>query len=243
MWYSPFTRRLIVFISLAAFISACVGVPLAIPNQAPQKDLSAPFPCQDSICGCMSATQCWKSCCCRSNREKIAWAKKHGVTPPKFVLAAAELEPVLQSTPKKSCCSTHGQAARESEKNCCSEKAASRKAAKNSAAACEHCLPSTDRIVRPTKEAHSKSCCDSHATTSSAEKDSKGFHWRWVHSISAYKCRGLAYDWTTLGMIDMPPELEVHSTISPVEWVFIANPSLSTVDDSPTVPPPERRDA
>lgn len=242
MWYSPFTRRLIVLTSLAAFISACVGVPLAIPNQAPQKDLSAPFPCQDSICGCMSATQCWKSCCCRSNREKIAWAKKHGVTPPKFVLAAAELEPALESTPKKSCCSAHGETAKNAAKNCCSTKESSDKAAK-SGNACTHCQTSTDRIVRPTQAAQTKSCCSSHATASSTEKDSKGIHLRWVHSISAYKCRGLAYDWTTLGMIDMPPELEVHSTISPVEWVFVATPSLSTVDDSPTVPPPERHDA
>jgi hypothetical protein len=230
---SPLIRRLLVFTSLAAFVSACVGVPLTSPNQLPQKNLSTPFPCQDSICGCMSADQCWKSCCCRSNREKLAWAKKHGVTPPTFVLAAAELELPLEQPTKKACCS-----AAHAAKNCCSHKTACETAASQKSNVCadERCERSTDGIVCPTETAQGKSCC-------STKQTAKNVRWRWASGVSALKCRGLAYDWTTLGMIDVPPVFDLDVTIAPVGWVSCFTPSLTTVDDSPTVPPPRRYDA
>jgi len=28
-------------------------------------------------CGCASAEQCWRSCCCTTKTERIAWAKEH----------------------------------------------------------------------------------------------------------------------------------------------------------------------
>jgi hypothetical protein len=59
---------------------------------APRKDRSRPFPCQDRPCGCSSADECWHHCCCMSNKQKVAWARQHGVTPPDFVIAAAAKE-------------------------------------------------------------------------------------------------------------------------------------------------------
>ena len=53
------------------------------------KDLSQPFPCQNRPCGCRSADQCWKRCCCFTNAQKVSWAKAHNVTPPAYVIAAA----------------------------------------------------------------------------------------------------------------------------------------------------------
>lgn len=63
-----------------------------VPEDAWAKDLSAPFPCQHRPCGCRSAEQCWKQCCCYSNAQKVAWARAHGVTVPDFVLTAASDE-------------------------------------------------------------------------------------------------------------------------------------------------------
>jgi hypothetical protein len=45
-----------------------------------------------SACSCRSAQACWRGCCCHTNREKLAWAEKHGVTPPSYVVAAAAKE-------------------------------------------------------------------------------------------------------------------------------------------------------
>lgn len=45
------------------------------------------FPCATSACGCRSAEACWRSCCCTTLTERLAWARRHGVTPPEFVLS------------------------------------------------------------------------------------------------------------------------------------------------------------
>lgn len=64
------------------------------------------FPCQDRPCGCRSAAQCWKKCCCFTHKQKIAWAKDHGVKVPDFVLAAAEQDTGKAGSRagRKSCC-------------------------------------------------------------------------------------------------------------------------------------------
>ena len=83
-------RRLAVLAALVAFLLATTGAPLP---SASVKDLSQPFPCMNRVCGCRNAAQCWKGCCCFSDREKLAWAAVHHVTPPEFVIARASLEP------------------------------------------------------------------------------------------------------------------------------------------------------
>lgn len=58
----------------------------------------------------MNAEACWRKCCCHTNAEKLAWAKQHGVTPPDYVVAAAERE--RSSACGGSCCSTKQQPAK-----------------------------------------------------------------------------------------------------------------------------------
>ncbi len=72
-----------------AMVAGAVGFP---SFRQVAKDGSLPFPCQDKPCGCRDAASCWKSCCCNTNQQKVAWAKKHGVTVPAFVIAAAKAE-------------------------------------------------------------------------------------------------------------------------------------------------------
>lgn len=76
-------------------ISSLAVTSLAVTSQ-PAKDLSQPFPCQHRACGCRSAAQCFKGCCCFTNSQKVAWAKRNRVRIPDFVVAAAAQE-------KKSC--------------------------------------------------------------------------------------------------------------------------------------------
>lgn len=84
-------RRLI---SLAVVLGMlCAVVPVPVSSTVPEgKDGTRPFPCQQRACGCRSADQCWKQCCCFTNSEKVAWAEAHGVTPPEEVRVAAEKE-------------------------------------------------------------------------------------------------------------------------------------------------------
>ena len=117
-------RLLLVGLCVVAHLAITIGFP--VPTVSARTDYSSkPFPCQHHHCGCHSAEQCWRSCCCMSMREKLAWAKEHGVTPPDYVLVAAA-EEAAEDEPGSccahaehqvaECCSTHGGG------SCCSKK-------------------------------------------------------------------------------------------------------------------------
>jgi hypothetical protein len=117
--------RCIALLSLAGFLAGTIGVPVSISAPIAAKDRSRPFPCQDRQCGCQNAEQCWRGCCCFTNREKLAWAKANVVTPPDYVATAAEQE---EQTAQKaaSCCESRGQSISCSLKSdaCCETQAA-----------------------------------------------------------------------------------------------------------------------
>lgn len=74
-------RRLCAGVALVAYLGTAIGLPL--PSFA-RKDHSIPFPCQDNPCGCRTAEQCWRHCCCLSVEERWAWAQEHNITPPDY---------------------------------------------------------------------------------------------------------------------------------------------------------------
>lgn len=84
---APRLRHSISAMLLIAFVVTATGVPLTITNR-PHKS-NERFPCATSSCGCQSAEQCWRSCCCSTFSERLAWARKHGVRPPDFAIAQA----------------------------------------------------------------------------------------------------------------------------------------------------------
>jgi hypothetical protein len=89
-------------IALVAFLVASVGYP--VWSGAGGKDLSQPFPCMHRHCGCRTAEQCWRGCCCFTNQQKVAWAQARDVAPPEYVVTAAKQE--TSRVAKASCCST-----------------------------------------------------------------------------------------------------------------------------------------
>ena len=91
-------RRLFVGLCVFAHLAATIGFPIRQPVET--VPTAATFPCQQRRCGCNSADNCWRSCCCYSAQEKLVWAKEHGVTPPEYAIAAAEEEALAQ----RSCC-------------------------------------------------------------------------------------------------------------------------------------------
>jgi hypothetical protein len=106
-----------------------VGVPLPAQNVKKSGD---PFPCQACACGCKDAESCWRNCCCHTQREKLAWAKRHGVTPPAFVIAAARREACCDEGSTKTCCSSGGSddhTFASATPSCCSKKTGSPKLA------------------------------------------------------------------------------------------------------------------
>jgi hypothetical protein len=110
---------------LLAWVVVCSGLPFSpdmltrggmqprktAARVTSDKDLSRPFPCQDRPCGCRSAAQCWKRCCCFTNRQKVAWAQRHSVLLPEFVRRASERETASDRT--GGCCSVSQSAPEE----------------------------------------------------------------------------------------------------------------------------------
>lgn len=75
-------HRLLASLALVCYCAASFGFPM--PARRNAKDTSQPFPCQDHVCGCRSAEECWRSCCCMSATERWAWAHSHEVEPPHY---------------------------------------------------------------------------------------------------------------------------------------------------------------
>ena len=74
-----FYRRCTIVVLLGTFVITAAGVPLPGGKQVYESE--GQFPCAASSCGCRTAEHCWRSCCCHSFAERIAWARKHGVPP------------------------------------------------------------------------------------------------------------------------------------------------------------------
>lgn len=112
------TRRLARVVCVACVLAgygiACVGLPLP---KLIRKDLSAPFPCADRGCGCMSAEECWAGCCCFTREQRLAWAVEHGVEIPAWVLNESQ-KPCCKARQVASCCQH-----RKAERSCCSKTA------------------------------------------------------------------------------------------------------------------------
>jgi hypothetical protein len=74
-------RRLCVTSACLAYLLAALEIPLPV---FVHKKSDQPFPCQNHPCGCQSAEQCWRHCCCFTPKERWAWALTHDVEPPAY---------------------------------------------------------------------------------------------------------------------------------------------------------------
>lgn len=80
-------RKVITFLALVCFCASSMPLPIGWVRVSDKAD-SQPFPCQDSPCGCKTAVQCWTNCCCTTPAQRLAWARKNGVAPPQYAIAA-----------------------------------------------------------------------------------------------------------------------------------------------------------
>jgi hypothetical protein len=79
--WSIIRRRLTAGVALVSQFVAICGVPF--PAVA-SKNAGPAYPCQELACGCESAEECWKGCCCLTPEQRWAWARKHNVEPPEY---------------------------------------------------------------------------------------------------------------------------------------------------------------
>jgi hypothetical protein len=116
--WRPLFRRLIAVGALFAYLAAVNGLPL--PPPVVIKDGGKPFPCQGHACGCQTAEECWRHCCCHTPEERWAWAKENHIQPPDYAEKPAAKEwrttPIREQsesrqTASSSCPCCHGDGA------------------------------------------------------------------------------------------------------------------------------------
>ena len=106
--------------SVAVFTAVCLlagSTHLPAPVET-RKDTSIPFPCQDTACDCRNADDCWASCCCNSDEEKLAWARQHNVSPPNWFVEGLRKSNHKGMLAGAACCKSKSSA------SCCSQSSA-----------------------------------------------------------------------------------------------------------------------
>jgi hypothetical protein len=185
------TQRLVGWLACMTVAVCSVGVPL--PAHSEKKPGAAPFPCQDCPCGCKDAETCWRDCCCYTNQQKLAWARRNRVTPPAFVVAAAKHEGCCEGNRAHACCEakTASVGLAAVKRPCCAKPGAA-------------CASSTSQC------AATRSCsqCDEHSTAADTpppltERRSPGT----VLLISKLRCGGIS-----LSVSMLPPSVVVKAT-------------------------------
>jgi hypothetical protein len=116
---TPAGHRCTSAILLLAYVVTAAGVPISFGRRSAQS--GEVYPCMAGGCGCKSADQCWRSCCCHSLAERLAWARARGIDPPAFALAQARAmglhlasigKPSSADNRTQSCCTRHKQSSR-----------------------------------------------------------------------------------------------------------------------------------
>jgi hypothetical protein len=82
-------KKPVAFVACMAVAVSSIGIPVPCVSGS---RTGAIYPCAGCSCGCIDAETCWRSCCCFTNQQKLAWARRNRVMPPAFVLAAAKRE-------------------------------------------------------------------------------------------------------------------------------------------------------
>jgi hypothetical protein len=195
----------LLYITIASGVPAPIGRPLGKGGEL--------FPCSTCGCGCATAEQCWRSCCCHTLAERMEWARKHGVRPPDHAIVKAQAEGLdlawlgIPSLP--SCCN---QIAKNSLPPSCQKRAA--------ATCCNS----------------ARSCCDRSNEPHDGSKGGRDHVIAW----RALACHGQSLNWlsATLTLVAERPTVSLELPI--VTWLGPASSdSPDSIAPSPEVPPPE----
>lgn len=232
-------RKVVTFLALVCFCAATLPIPVATLDIL-DKGESQPFPCQNHPCGCKTAEQCWTNCCCFTPAERLAWAKKNGVTPPSYAQRPTSDETTRQSS---SISSNVGNVTAEAKSTCCEP----RKACCEKHATMAVFKPNTIGPGKPegcdaaaTKS--SGSCCLSSKTDKAGSKaTSSPTKRKVVLSMFALKCQGKSsaftmLPWTILATIQKVVMIEHES--GPAHQATTIDPA--PVYSKPDTPPPKR---
>jgi hypothetical protein len=216
-------RRICAAITLLSYLFACLGVPL--PAAPAAKDGDQPFPCQDHPCGCRTAEQCWRSCCCFTPKQRFAWARDHQVVPPSYAEKPSgnggwrsarkrDLQNQVPASTGSSCCHQKNPSTTTSTPSQCCEQ-------------------------RHDCDQRTPDCCDRSAPSKQGKSPAGSQTVRWGLGMSALSCQGL--DSMPLGGPSvLPPTAPLTWNPWPlfVELLIPGDDVAFFLSLAPPVPPP-----
>jgi hypothetical protein len=209
------TQKAISASLLAWFI--CLQLPWSFSPQSliPYKQTGEAFFCMGRSCGCMTAEQCWKNCCCSTQSQRIAWATKNGHKIPGWVLVkSATLTEESETETKLSTASGKPHA-------CCLKDADS------------HVTPTSSVTCTKTSE-KTPSCCSKKSSSKQTPKTAPGLVWEQVQ-----KCQGQQQFWALVSTI-APVSHTAHISFAHelCETLMLSNARIASQADQPAIPPP-----
>ena len=227
--------RVTAWLAIAGYALLASGLPLPLGMLTPRgdaladtrlaaKDRSRPFPCMDKPCGCATAEQCFKNCCCHTPAERLAWAKAHSVEP--AVLAALEKRVAADAVgakPTGSCC-----AAKATKKPaCCSDRGVP---PRNLADEPGVCADYQSLAAEPTGD---------DSEPASDEPAQSPPRMRTVTLQAMLACGGILTQWLAVGGSLPPLKVEAARPLPPlVDRIVLADDHPGSVLRAPDAPPP-----
>ncbi len=235
------------FIGLTVLLGVCAMLfPLPIsplPQNSPEKDSSEPFPCQNRPCGCLSADQCWKKCCCFNNAQKVAWAKANNVKIPDFVLIAAKTEQEANDRREIfsfSASNSGNQSGATSATSC--EHCAKQSLVKSKYLCCQKAQDSTVDATVSAKPGPSESPIVAPAKKSAEDKPKRSTpsKSKWVLAIYAAECQGQGPPSFCFPTSIVPDRISlVILAVAEIETVALESERLQQTSLRPPLPPPK----
>ncbi|HEX3727907.1 MAG TPA: hypothetical protein VHV08_16765 [Pirellulales bacterium] len=230
-------RRLTAIVALVAYVLTAAGVPLPA---SVGKHSDKPFPCQQHACGCDSAEQCWRSCCCYTPREKLVWARQHNVQPPAELIAEVTALDEHDAhgnsvAPASACCAHRSTATASDESTCAGHKAGDHECDHHESGAAKGETCDSAVATGPSDHCGSSAHCGQHESPDCQVRPDASS--RAVIGIMALRCRGLSTMWCSCGAVTPPPAI--------VRWDFCWDalgwlPLGSLKRDSTCLVPPVR---
>ena len=224
------------WLAIAGYAILASGLPLPLGMLTPHghavadtrlaaKDRFRPFPCMDKPCGCATAEQCFRNCCCHTPAQRLAWAKAHRVEP--AVLAALEKRVAADAVgakPAGVCC-----AAKATKKpDCCSDRG----------------VPPRNLADEPGVYADYQSLAaeptgDDSEPASPDEPTQSPPRMRTVTLQAMLACGGILTQWLAVGGSLPPLKVEAARPLPPlVDRIVLADDHPGSVLHAPDAPPP-----
>jgi hypothetical protein len=206
-----FTYRSVACVALVGYLAAAIGFPLP---RLPQKDHSRPFPCQDHPCGCQTAEQCWRHCCCFSPEERFVWARAHDVEPPSYAERSAAGGWQTARLCDGVVC-TH-----------CGDR--------------QGCQPASGPVQKSCYAKHKdvEPCGAQESSHRSGAKPRVPACVPWLLGVTAMGCQGATNLWLCMGAVLPPIPLTWTESFLPADWLCNRNASSVLLPSIPPEPPP-----